>query len=330
MSAKMRETWKMKPKVYIDGSAGTTGLQIYDRLAPRDDIELLLIDEALRKDTHERARLMNAADVVFLCLPDAAAVEAVELVTNPGTRIIDASTAHRVSPDWVYGFPELSALHRSRITQAKRVSNPGCHATGFISIVFPLVSMGLLPMDAALTCFSLTGYSGGGKSMIERYEMENRPPALSSPALYGLLQDHKHLPEMRLRSGLSVTPVFVPIVDDYYKGMATTVSFHMRELRGVSTLHEVWQKLHDFYIPTSGVVRVEGDPTDPDSGVDPGFKIYANMQRGRDGLSLIVAGSDERFTVTALFDNLGKGASGAAVQNMNLMLGFDETEGLNL
>ena len=320
----------MKPKVYIDGSSGTTGLQIYDRLASRDDIELLLIDGAVRRDPGERARLMNAADIVFLCLPDAVAIEAVELVTNPDTRIIDASTAHRVSPDWVYGFPELSAIHRARIAQAKRISNPGCHATGFISIVFPLVSMGLLSADAALTCFSLTGYSGGGKSMIERYERENRPPALSSPALYGLMQDHKHLPEMRLRSGLSVTPVFVPIVDDYYKGMATTVSFHMRELRGVSTLHEVWQKLHDFYDPAPGVVRVGGDPTDPDSGVDSGFKIYANMQRGRDGLSLIVTGSDERFTVTALFDNLGKGASGAAVQNMNLMLGFGETTGLHL
>lgn len=323
----------MKPKVYIDGSSGTTGLQIYDRLARRDDIELLLIDEALRRDTDERAGLMNAADIVFLCLPDAAAVEAVELVTNPDTRIIDASTAHRVSPDWVYGFPELSALHRAGVARAKRVSNPGCHATGFISIVFPLVSMGLLPADAALTCFSLTGYSGGGKSMIEQYERESTPAALSSPALYGLLQDHKHLPEMRLRSGLSVTPVFVPIVDDYYKGMATTVSFHMKELSEVSTLHGVWQKLRDFYISTSGedgVIRVEGDPTDPDSGVDSGFKIYANRQRGRDSLSLIVAGNDERFTVTALFDNLGKGASGAAVQNMNLMLGFDETKGLNL
>lgn len=323
----------MKPKVYIDGSSGTTGLQIYDRLAPRDDIELFLIDSASRRDPNERAKLMNAADIVFLCLPDAAAVEAVSLVTNPDTRIIDASTAHRVSPGWVYGFPELSAIRRAEIARAKRVSNPGCHATGFISIVFPLVSMGLLPADTPLTCFSLTGYSGGGKSMIGQYETEDRPPALSSPALYGLLQNHKHLPEMQIQSGLSVSPVFVPVVDDYYKGMATTVSFHMKELAGVSSLHGVWQKLRDFYLSASGqngVVRVEGDPTDPESGVDSGFKIYANMLRGRDSLSLIVSGNDERFTVTALFDNLGKGASGAAVQNMNLMLGFDETKGLNL
>ena len=299
----------MKPRVYIDGSSGTTGLQIYDRLAAREDIELLLIDEAKHRDTTNRARLMNTADIVFLCLPDAAAVEAVELVTNPDTRIIDASTAHRVSPDWV------------------------CHATGFISIVYPLIGMGLLPMDTPLACLSLTGYSGGGKSMIGQYEQENRPPVLSSPALYGLLQNHKHLPEMKIRTGLSVTPVFVPVVDDYYKGMASTVSFHMSQLHGVSTLHELWQRLRDFYVSASGdegIVRVEGDPTAPESGVDSGFKIYANMLRGRDSLSLIVCGNDERFTVTALFDNLGKGASGAAVQNMNIMLGFDETKGLNL
>lgn len=323
----------MKPKVYIDGSSGTTGLQIYDRLAAREDIELLMIDEAKHRDPSERARLMNASDIVFLCLPDAAAVEAVELVTNPDTRIIDASTAHRVSPDWAYGFPELSRLHRSGIAGARMVSNPGCHATGFISIVYPLVAMGLLPADTPLDCFSLTGYSGGGKAMIGRYEQQGRPPALSSPALYGLMQDHKHLPEMTKRCGLTATPVFVPVVDDYYKGMATTVSFHMSRLTGVSTLHEVWQSLRDFYVSTSGengIVRVEGDPTNPESGVDSGFKIYANMQRGMDSLSLIAAGNDERFTVTALFDNLGKGASGAAVQNMNIMLGFDETKGLNL
>lgn len=318
----------MRPRVYIDGSSGTTGLQIHDRLAAREDIELLLIDTDKHRDVSERAKLMNAADIVFLCLPDAAAVEAVELVTNPDTRIIDASSAHRVSLDWVYGFPELSELHRARIAEAKRVSNPGCHATGFISIAYPLVSMGILPMDTPLTCFSLTGYSGGGKSMITQYEQEDRPSELSSPALYGLTQSHKHLPEMKIRSGLSVAPVFVPVVDDYYKGMATTVSLHMSQLRGVSTLHEVWRRLSDFY--GSGVVHVGADPSDPESGVDSAFKIYANTLSGRDSLSLLMCGNDERFTVTALFDNLGKGASGAAVQNMNIMLGFDETKGLNL
>lgn len=331
-----------KPKIYIDGREGTTGLQIYERLEGRDDIELLLIDESKRKDSEERRKLLNAADLVFLCLPDDAAREAVSLVTNGNTRIIDCSTAHRTNPDWVYGFPELSKLHRAQIVSAKRVANPGCHATGFISIAAPLVDMGLLAPDAELSCFSLTGYSGGGKKMIARYEQGNRPPAFSSPALYGLRQDHKHLPEMRLRSGMKVPPVFVPVVDDYYQGMAATVFFHMPQLRSISALAEalhvpplqaVWQKLREFYLRTdggNGIVRVEGDPTDPETGIDSGFKIYANQWRGKDTLSMVVSGSDERFTVTALFDNLGKGASGAAVQNMNLMLGFEETKGLNI
>jgi len=321
----------MKPKVYIDGKDGTTGLQIYDRLAARSDIDLLLIDEAKRKDPAERKKLMNAADIVFLCLPDAAAIEAVTLVENPNTRVIDCSTAHRTDPAWDYGFPELSPAHREAIKKSKRVANPGCHATGFISIVYPLVAMGLLPKDTALSCFSLTGYSGGGKKMIARYESGEKAPALSSPALYGLLQNHKHLPEMKAVCGLEVNPVFVPIVDDYYKGMATTVPFHMSQFQRISTLHEVWEKLHHFYVETAGpegIVRVEMDPTDPESGIDSGFKIYADLWRGKDTLSLILAGNDQQFTVTALFDNLGKGASGAAVQNMNLMLGFPETEGL--
>ncbi len=322
-----------KPNVYIDGKEGTTGLQIYDRLASRDDICLLLIDEDKRKDPAERKKFLNEADLVFLCLPDAAAVEAVSLIENSRTRVIDASTAHRTNPDWVYGFPELSQERRAQIAEAKRVANPGCHATGFVSIAYPLTAMGLLPEDAALSCFSLTGYSGGGKKMIAQYEQENRPPAYSSPALYGMLQNHKHLPEMKKICGLGKTPVFTPIVDDYYKGMASTVPFHMEQLRGVSTLHGVWEKLRAYYLETAGkggVVRVEGDPTDPESGVDSGFKIYAGQWRGKDSLSLLLAGNDEQFTVTALFDNLGKGASGAAVQNMNIMLGFAETAGLTL
>ncbi len=322
-----------KPKIYIDGKEGTTGLQIYDRLAAREDIELLLIDEDRRKDTEERRKYLNESDLVFLCLPDAAAVEAVSLIENDHTRVIDCSTAHRVAEGWAYGFPELSQLHRSMIQESKRVSNPGCHATGFISIVYPLVAMGVLPSDTPLSCFSLTGYSGGGKKMIAQYEQDNRPSTFSSPALYGLLQNHKHLPEMKVRCGLSVPPVFVPIVDDYYKGMAATVPFQMSQLNGVSSLGKVWEKLHDFYVQTSGVegaVRVAGDPTDAETGIDNGFKIYANQWSSRDTLSLIVTGNDGQFTVTALFDNLGKGASGAAVQNMNLMLGFEETAGLNL
>ena len=311
----------LKPKVYIDGKDGTTGLQIYDRLSVRDDIDLLLIDEEKRKDPAERKKLMDAADIVFLCLPDAAAMEAVALVENPNTRIIDASTAHRTNPDWDYGFPELSAERRAAIQKSKRVANPGCHATGFISVVYPLVAMGLLPRDACLSAFSLTGYSGGGKKMIAQYEAADKEAALLAPCPYGMGQGHKHLPEMQKVCGLTNKPVFTPIVDDYYKGMATTVPFHMSQMNGVSTPAEVRQKLADYYAgATLGHVADALDTA----------KLYANAQAGKDTLVLYVAGNDEQFTVTALFDNLGKGASGAAVQNMNLMLGFEETTGLNL
>ena len=311
----------MKPKVYIDGKEGTTGLQIYDRLAARSDIELLLIDEDKRKDPVERKRLMDAADIVFLCLPDAAAIEAVGLIESPTTRVIDASTAHRTNPDWDYGFPELSEKHREAIQVSKRVANPGCHATGFISVVYPLVAMGLISRDACLSSFSLTGYSGGGKKMIAQYEAEDKGAELFAPCPYGMGQGHKHLPEMQKICGLEHKPVFTPIVDDYYKGMATTVPFHMSEMQGVSTLHEVWQKLSDYYAGATMVQVAETTDT---------AKIYGNAKAGKDTLTLIVAGNDEQFTITALFDNLGKGASGAAVQNMNLMLGLDETTGLTL
>ena len=317
----------MKPKVYIDGKEGTTGLQIYDRLAQRQDIDLLLIDEEKRKDRVERKKLMNAADVVFLCLPDAAAIEAVTMVENPHTRIIDASTAHRVNPAWDYGFPELSKAHREAIVKSCRVANPGCHATGFISIVYPLVTIGILPRDTLLSCFSLTGYSGGGKKMIAQYEAEDREELLSSPALYALTQGHKHLPEMQTVCGLKYRPVFTPIVDDYYKGMATTVALHMSQLRGVFTLRGVWKAFSDYYAGQK-LVHVAADPTGKDEYIDAGSKIYGGAKAGDNDLSIVVAGNDQQLTITALFDNLGKGASGAAVQNMNLMLGFEETAGL--
>ena len=311
----------MKPKVYIDGKEGTTGLQIYDRLAARQDIDLLLIDEDKRKDPAERKRLMDAADIVFLCLPDAAAMEAVSLIESPNTRVIDASTVHRTNPDWDYGFPELSDKHREAIKTSKRVANPGCHATGFISVVYPLVAMGILPKETALSCFSLTGYSGGGKKMIAQYEAEDKESELFAPCPYGMGQGHKHLPEMTAICGLEQKPVFTPIVDDYYKGMATTVPFHMSQLTGVSALKEVWQKMRDYY---AGATMVQvAETTDI-------AKVYANAKAGQDTLTLIVAGNDEQFTITALFDNLGKGASGAAVQNMNIMLGLDEATGLTL
>jgi len=319
-------------KVFIDGKAGTTGLQIYERLAKRQDIELILLSEEERKDLQCRRRAINEADIVFLCLPDAAAKESVALVENPNTRIIDASTAHRVNPDWDYGFPELSDEHRKAIESSKRVANPGCHATGFISIVYPLVKMGLLPKETALSCFSLTGYSGGGKKMIADYEGEGKRAPEDSPGIYGVQQNHKHLPEMTAICGLEKHPVFSPIVDDYYKGMATTVPFHMEWLQGVNTLHEVWQKLADYYGTYNGkrLVWVAGDPTDEEGGIEPSSKFYGSQMAGKDSLCLFVAGNDQQFTVTALFDNLGKGASGAAVQNMNIMLGLDEKTGLDL
>ena len=320
----------MPYKVYIDGQAGTTGLQLQEKLSHHDGVELLLIAEEKRKDEAERKRLMNLADVVFLCLPDAAAKEAVNLVENPNTCIIDASTAHRTAEGWTYGLPELSPAHREAIIHSKRIANPGCHATGFISVVYPLVALGLLSRDAALSCFSLTGYSGGGKKMIAQYESPERAENLSSPAIYGVTQNHKHLREMQAVCGLAKKPVFSPIVDDYYKGMATTVPLHMGQLRGVTTLHEVWKAYADYYGTYDGrrLVYAAGDPADPEGGVEASSKFYGNAGAGCSDLAILVAGNDECFTVTALFDNLGKGASGAAVQNMNLMLGFEETEGL--
>ena len=311
----------MIPKVYIDGKEGTTGLQIYQRLGQRRDIELLLIDEDKRKDREERRKLLNEADLVFLCLPDAAAKEAVELVENDNTRIIDASTIHRTAPGWDYGFPELGQDFRDAIVKSRRVANPGCHATGFISCVYPLVKLGLLSPKADLTCFSLTGFSGGGKKMIAQYEGDEKDRHIFSPGIYSLGQNHKHLPEMQKVCGLAKKPVFCPIVDNYYKGMATTVPLHMDQLKGVSTLKQLWEAFHDYY-DGQKLVSV-GALGGPEEG-----KLYGNALASHDTLELYLAGNDSEFTITALFDNLGKGASGAAVQNMNLMLGFEETEGL--
>ena len=309
----------MKPKIYIDGKDGTTGLQIYDRLAGRKDLELLLIDEDKRKDTAERQKLMNAADIVFLCLPDAAAIEAVELVTNPETCIIDASTAHRTAPGWDYGFPELSAEHRARIAASKRIANPGCHASGFISAVYPLVAHGIVPPDYPVTCFSLTGYSGGGKKMIAQYETD-KTEELYAPRIYGLNLHHKHLPEMQKICGLHKAPVFLPVVDDYYKGMATTIQLRNDLLAPGTTAQRVWETLRDHYADAQMVTVA------PFGGTTP--MIAGNAMAGKDTLQLIVYGNEEQTAVTALFDNLGKGASGAAVQNMNIRLGLEESTGL--
>ena len=303
-----------KPKVYIDGKEGTTGLQIYDRLSVRDDIELLLIDDEKRKDLTERKKLLNAADLVFLCLPDAAAIEAVGLIDNDHTRVIDASTAHRTAEGWDYGFPELSAEHRAAIVKSRRVANPGCHASGFISSVYPLVKLGVIPADAPVCAYSLTGYSGGGKKLIAEYEDPDRDPRHESHRIYGTNLKHKHLPEMQKVCGLSQPPVFSPILGDFYKGMATTIL-----LPGTDAAM-VQEKLAAYY---EGQTFVSVAPLGGDESV-----IYADTLAGTNQLRLIVCGHENQTTVTALFDNLGKGASGAAVQNMNLMLGFDETAGL--
>lgn len=311
-----------KPKVYIDGKEGTTGLQIYQRLGEREDIELLLIDEDKRKDPEERKKFLNAADLVFLCLPDAAAVEAVSMIENPGTRVIDASTAHRTAEGWVYGFPELLPGQRQRIKFANRVANPGCHATGFLSTAAPLVKLGVLPPDYPLTCFSLTGYSGGGKKMISEYEAPDRSVLLDAPSIYATGLQHKHLPEMQKLAGFSYPPVFAPILGDIYKGMATSILLQNRLLKGNPSAQDIWELLTSYYEGQSMITIA------PFGGNAP--RLAANALAGRDVLEITVSGHGDQTMLTAQFDNLGKGASGAAVQNMNIMLGFPEATGLTL
>ena len=312
----------IKPKVYIDGKEGTTGLQIYERLGWREDIELLLIDEDKRKDTEERRKFLNAADVVFLCLPDAAAIEAVSLIENPNTKVIDASTAHRTAEGWVYGFAELLPGQRQRIKFAKRVANPGCHATGFLSAAAPLVHLGVLPKDYPLTCYSLTGYSGGGKKLIAEYEAEDRSQLLDSPAPYALGLKHKHLPEMQTIAGLENPPVFLPVLGDVYKGMTTTIMLHNHLLKGSPSAQDISDLLNNYY-QDHKLVNVTPFGQE-------GTRFYTNQLAGKDLLQLTVTGHQDQTLITAQFDNLGKGASGAAVQNMNILLGFDETTGLNI
>lgn len=308
----------MKPKIYIDGQEGTTGLQIYDRLSRRDDIELLVIDPVKRKDLSERQKLLNSAELVILCLPDAAAREAVALINNDKTRVVDASTAHRTSPDWVYGFPELSKIQREKIRNSQRVANPGCHATGFLAAAYPLIQLGILPDDYPLTCFSLTGYSGGGKKRIAEYE-GTKTPDMYAPMLYKLDLLHKHLPEIVSVANLKRTPILCPVIDDYYKGMATTLMLHNALLSTKQTTETIRHALEDYYA---------GERFISVTGRSENGLLEANWGTGSNNLVLNVNGSEDRTIVTARFDNLGKGASGAAVQNMNIMLGFDETAGL--
>ena len=311
-----------KPKIYIDGKEGTTGLQIYERLGERDDIELLLIDEEKRKEVEERRKLLNAADLVFLCLPDAAAREAVSLVTNENTRIIDCSTAHRTAEGWTYGFPELHS-QREKIKTAKRVANPGCYATGFLSLMRPLVEMGALASEACITCHALSGYTGAGKKAIAQYTDPDREQELDSPRHYAVALAHKHIPEMMAVSGLARKPIFMPMICDFPQGMTVTVALFAGQLKQAGSI-EALRALYGEYYKGSTVVELR--PADAPSC---GF-IGSNNLSGKDTLQIFVNGNGEQLMLTARLDNLGKGASGAAVQNMNLMLGFEETKGLNL
>ena len=304
-------------KVFIDGSAGTTGLRIRERLASRADISLITLSEELRKDDGARCEALCTADIAFLCLPDAAAADAVTMVNRAGadTAIIDTSTAHRTAPGWVYGFPELLGL-RTQIADSRHIANPGCHASGFLALVTPLIEQGLLSPDTALTCFSLTGYSGGGKKMIAEYETIGRDPLLDAPRMYGLTQSHKHLPEMTAISGLGKLPVFCPIVAPYYAGMEVTVPLFAEQLNG--KIDDIRAVYRDYY--EKGLVRyIDGDETD---------FLSAGAMAGRDDMQLTVTGNDDRILLVARFDNLGKGASGAAIQNMNILMGLDEGTGL--
>lgn len=313
----------MKYAVYVDGQEGTTGLRINEYLARRDDVELLRIEADKRKDPAERARLLNAADVAFLCLPDAASREAAAMVTNPKTCLIDASTAHRTAPGWVFGLPELSRGQREAIRGAKRIANPGCHATAFILAVRPLVDAGLLPAAAAVTATSITGYSGGGKSMIAEYEAGGNAK-LTSPRPYALGLAHKHIPEMMAHTGLTVAPVFMPIVGNFYKGLAVTVPLHLSDLRAGTTPQQVRDALAAHY---EGERFVRVMPLrDPDTLAHGFFDVQANNDTNH--VDLFVFGNEQQILVMARLDNLGKGASGAAVQSMNVHLGVDETTGL--
>ena len=308
-------------KVFIDGGAGTTGLRIKERLSNRTDIELIILSEDKRKDTTARREAINGADIAFLCLPDAAAIEAVSLIENPETVVIDASTAHRTNPDWTYGFPELSKEHEEKIKKSKRIANPGCHASGFISLVYPLVEKGIISKDILLSCTSLTGYSGGGKKMIADYESMERDWLLEAPRQYGLSQSHKHLPEMKAISGIENDPVFLPIVAAFYSGMEVTVPLFKSQLNAGFSAEDIKNADKEKY--TGPIVKYVED-------FDEAGFCSANRLEMKDSMEISVSGNEDRILLIARYDNLGKGASGAAIECMNLVLGADLTEGLDI
>ncbi len=306
-------------KVFIDGGHGTTGLRINEYLAARSDIEIMEIDPDKRKDTEARLSMIEAADVSILCLPDQASREIADAAPADSV-IIDTSTAHRTDPGWTYGMPELTAGQRDRIRSSTRIANPGCHASGFILLVRPLVEAGLLDPEALLTCFCMTGYSGGGKKMIAAYEGEGRPAELDSPGQYALGQSHKHLPEMVQMTGMTNAPCFSPVVADFFSGMVMTVPLHTAMLKQGTNMDDVLAVFHDRY-DMEALIRVKDAA--PESGT-----VYSNPMAGSNGMEIHVTGNEDRLLLIASYDNLGKGASGAAVQNMNIVLGTDETAGL--
>ena len=304
--------------VFIDGKEGTTGLKIFERLGDRQDICIHTLPEEFRKDADARREQINAADIVFLCLPDTAAKESVSLCENNSVKIIDASTAHRTNPEWAYGFPELSLAHRKKVESSKRVAVPGCHASGFISLVYPLIAGGIVSPEYPFVCHSVTGYSGGGKKMISEYEDENRSAELDAPRQYGISQSHKHLPEMKAVCGLQFEPIFNPIVADYYSGMCVTLPLYGRFLTKKMSVNDLKSYFTEYYA-SSNFVDVSQEDT---------AYLSANILSGTNKMRLFVGGNDERIVLSSVFDNLGKGASGAAVQCMNIMLGLDERTGL--
>lgn len=311
-------------KIFIDGKEGTTGLRIYERFQNRNDIEILTISEELRKDVNERRKMINASDITFLCLPDAAAIEAVSLVENDHTKIIDASTAHRTLSNWSYGFPELGEEFLNKIKSSKRVAVPGCYASGFMSIAYPLKKLGIIDENALLTCNAISGYSGAGKKAISTYEDSNRDKKYDAPRLYALPQMHKHLKEMKLIPGFKNEPLFNPYVCDYYEGMLVTIPLHKAQLSKNFTVKEVHEMISNYY---KGQDFVRVMPL-LELGTEDGF-LSANHLAGLDYLEIYVCGNDDRICITACLDNLGKGASGAAIECMNIMLGLDPKKGLN-
>ena len=315
----------MKFKVFIDGKEGTTGLQIFERFEKRKDIELLEIKEELRKDLEERKKCINESDITFLCLPDQASIEAVSLLNNSHTKIIDASTAHRTLPNWAYGFPELGDDFREKIKTNQLVAVPGCYASGFQAIVYPLIKLGIAKKDYPFTVNAISGYSGAGKKGIAQYEDLNRDKEFDAPRLYAMGQMHKHLKEMKAISGLDKEPLFNPYVCDFYKGMLVTVPLYTNLLNIKITPKELHKKLSDYYKNQKFVKVMPFN----ELGTESGF-LSANHLSGKDYLEIYVSGNEERISITSCLDNLGKGASGAAVECMNIMLGLPDDLGLNL